>query len=337
MHVVILAGGEGTRLWPMSRQERPKQFLSLCGPHSLLQETVLRFLNKHPVVIVTQACYEELVFKQLEAVSASHLPVVIEPARKNTAAAIALALRFLEESKDLKPDDPVLVVPSDHWISPQEVFLDYMLKVEPAVKLGKIVTFGICPTKPETGFGYIQLDRPFDSCCYHVKQFVEKPTRQRAEQFISDPMYYWNSGMFAFSSSAMWQAFALYFPALSSLQTQSWTECLHSFSSLPSISIDYAVIEKTDQIVSCPLPIRWSDMGSWENLYEFLEKDQQLNVKRGDILAVDTEKCLIFGDKKKIAAIGLEEMIIIDTEDVIFIGKKKDAQKIRDLSSGKAH
>ncbi|MBX9744948.1 MAG: NTP transferase domain-containing protein, partial [Chlamydiales bacterium] len=141
MHVVILAGGEGTRLWPLSKKEHPKQFLSLCGPHSLLQETVLRFLNKHPVVIVTQAPYKELVFKQLEAISASHLPLIIEPSRKNTAAAIALALRFLEEAKELKPDDPILVVPSDHWISPQEVFLDYMSKVESAVRMGKIVTF----------------------------------------------------------------------------------------------------------------------------------------------------------------------------------------------------
>jgi Mannose-1-phosphate guanylyltransferase len=298
MYVVILAGGSGTRLWPLSREDFPKQFLTLFGSYSLLQETVLRFLKKYPLLIVTQASYEPLVKKQLEAIGASHVPILAEPARRSTAPAIALALRFLEETKRIGQADPLLVLPSDHWLKPQEIFLDYITQIKPAIKRGKIVTFGISPQTPETGFGYIKMGAPFDSVCRHVDQFVEKPNLEKAEQFLKDPSFYWNSGMLAFSPSSMWEEFALHLPLLAQLRTRSWADCLEHFSLLPDISIDYGVIEKTNRAVSCPLALQWSDLGSWEHVYQALEKDQQENVSLGRVVSSDNKRCLIVGGKK---------------------------------------
>jgi mannose-1-phosphate guanylyltransferase/mannose-6-phosphate isomerase len=332
MHIVILAGGSGARLWPLSREAFPKQFLTLFGSYSLLQETVLRFLEKYPLLIVTQAPYEPLVKKQLEAIGAGHVPVLAEPARRSTAPAIALALRFLEETQRIEQADPLLVLPSDHCLRPQQIFLDYITQIKSTIHQGKIVTFGISPQSPETGFGYIKMGAPFDSVCRHVDQFVEKPSLEKAEQFLKDPSFYWNSGMLAFSSSSMWEEFALHLPALGQLRTWSWADCLEYFSVLPDISIDYGVIEKTNRAVSCPLALQWSDLGSWEHVYQALEKDQQENVSLGSVVFSNSKRCLVVGGKKIVVAVGLEDVVIVDTDDVLFIARRQESQKIKKLA-----
>ena len=331
MYIVILAGGSGTRLWPLSREALPKQFLTFQGSYSLLQETALRFLGKYPLLIVTQEAYKPLVKAQMDAIGALDVPILAEPARRNTAPAIALALRFLQETKQISPEDHLLVVPSDHWLKPNEVFLNYLTQVEPALHQGKIVSFGISPKMPETGFGYIKLGHYFDGACFHVEQFVEKPKLERALQFLQDPNYYWNSGMLAFSASTMWEELSLHLPSLAQLRTWSWADCLEYFCFLPDISIDYGVIEKTDRIVACPLALQWSDLGSWEHVYQAFEKDAQENVSLGTSVPVDTKRCLIMGKEKIIATVGVEDLVIIDTDDVLFVAKRQESQKIKML------
>lgn len=329
MHVVILAGGSGMRLWPLSREAFPKQFLTFFGSHSLLQETVLRFFGKYPILIVTGAPYEGLVKKQLEAIGAGCVLVLAEPARKNTAPAIALALRFLQETKQIGEEEPILVLPSDHWLEPRSVFLDCLTLIRPAVLQGKIVAFGISPKTPETGFGYIKMGVPFDSICCHIDQFVEKPSIEKAEEFLQNPKFYWNSGVLAFTSSSMWKELALHLPALAQLQHWSWSDCLKHFCFLPDISIDYGVIEKTSSAVACPLKLQWSDLGSWESIYQAFEKDSQENVCLGKAAVFDTKRSLIISKKKKVAVIGLEDVVIVDTEDALFVAKRNEAQKIK--------
>ncbi len=329
MHVVILAGGSGSRLWPLSREEYPKQFLTLGGPVSLLQETVRRFLGSYPLLVVTNYSYEALVKKQLAAIGAEGVAVLTEPTRRNTAPAIALSLRYLEHLGQ-KPES-VLILPSDHLLAPKELFFESLANIESAIQRKKLVLFGIQPARAETGFGYMKIGKPFDEFSYMVERFVEKPDLKRATSFIQDPLYYWNSGMLAFSPSHMWELFEIHLPAISQLKRESWNECLENFYLLPDISIDYAVIEKTSDVVSCPLPIKWSDLGSWDLVYTALEKDGQLNVKIGDVLEWETKKCLFMGGEKTIAALGLEDVFVVDTKDILFVGKRGEAHKVREL------
>lgn len=329
MHVVILAGGSGIRLWPLSKEAFPKQFLNFLGPYSLLQETVLRFLGKYPLLIVTQLSYEHLVKEQLEAIGAGGVAILIEPARKNTAPAIALALRFLEEIKQIGPDEPLLVLPSDHHLGPNDVFLNQLKTVQSTAMQRKIVTFGISPKTPETGFGYIKKGTPFDSNCWHVERFIEKPNLEMAEAFLQDPHFYWNSGMFVFTPSSMWEELALHLPAIAQLREWSWPDCLEYFCFFPDISIDYGVIEKTSRAVVCPLALEWSDLGSWESIYQTFGKDSEENVSLGKTVLINTKKSLIVSKKNKVVAIGLEDLVIVNTEDTLFIAKRKEAQQIK--------
>ncbi len=329
MHVVILAGGSGTRLWPLSRESFPKQFLTLHGPYSLLQETVLRFVEKYPILIVTQSSYERIVQRQLEQIGAGNVSILAEPARRSTAPAIALALRFLEETRQIGPKDPLLIVPSDHWLYPESSFLHYLDQIKSSVYEGKIVTFGVPPAHPETGFGYMKMGEPFDLVCYHVDQFVEKPSLERAEIFFQDPAYYWNLGILAFSSSTMWEAFSLYLPALFQLRGWAWADCLEYFCFLPNISIDYGVIEKSRQTVMCPLTLQWSDLGNWEHVYQTSTKDQDENATFGEVSLVNTRRCLIKTNRKMVAMIDLEDLVVVDGEDVLLIAKRDGISKIK--------
>lgn len=331
MRIIILAGGSGSRLWPLSKQDFPKQFLKLGSAYSLLQETVRRFLDTYPLFIVTNHLYEPFVKEQLKQIQAEHVPILAEPTRRNTAPAIALALRFLEEFDGISPDEPLLMLPSDHLLAPRELFFAYLAKVEAAISRGKLVLFGIQPTRSETAFGYMKIGKTYDEFCYNVDQFVEKPDGKRAELFIQNPLYYWNSGMLAFSGRSLWQELEQHLPKVAELRQWSWADCLDRFYLLPDISIDYGIIEKTHSVVSCPLPIKWSDLGSWDLVYESLEKDRERNVTIGKVANLDTKRCLFIASEKKIAAIGLEDLVVVDTKDVLFISKKKEAHRLKEL------
>ncbi|MBF8262516.1 MAG: mannose-1-phosphate guanylyltransferase/mannose-6-phosphate isomerase [Parachlamydiales bacterium] len=334
MKIIILAGGGGTRLWPLSRQDFPKQFLHFGDHLSLLQKTVGRFLNApfvQDVTVATNRQYLSLVEMQLEKItSGKKADILLEPVRRNTAPAIALAVKYLQEIKGAKDDDAILVMPSDHLIEPESVFLRLIEEAEKFTK-EQIVLFGIRPTKPETGYGYIHIGPKSGGMLYEVNRFVEKPDRRKAEQYLSSGDYYWNAGIFAFSPQVFWNELKLYAPEISDRMQGDYAECLAGFANLPDVSYDYAVLEKTKRVAICPMPISWSDVGSWDSLYDALAKDQNQNVWVGNVLGINTKNSLIIGGKRLISTIGLEDVVIVETDDATFISKKGESQKVKEL------
>ena len=342
MKFVILAGGSGTRLWPLSRKSFPKQFLKLNENKSLLQKTIERFLkisNFEDIIIMTNKDYKFLVFVELKN-SGFNIPeknIVLEPDIKNTAPAIALAMKFALEKLEVNQEDVLFVSPSDHIIKPEDKFLKYLKKAEILAKKGYIVTFGIKPDKPETGYGYIkakndkQNSELLDLGAFPVEKFTEKPDLKTAKKYLSEGNYFWNSGMFCFSIKTMQEEFAKFEPEIAKIFDLNFEETVKNFSKLPKISIDYAVMEKTNKAVVLPLDIYWSDIGSWNAVYEALDKDEAQNVKIGEIISIDTKKSLILSNKRLVVACGVEDLAIIDTDDAILIIKKDMSQKVRDI------
>jgi mannose-1-phosphate guanylyltransferase / mannose-6-phosphate isomerase len=330
MIVVILAGGKGTRLWPLSNGEKPKQFLRIKNEYSLLQQTVLRFSSANEVekiVVVTNDKYKSIVEKHLHEINAK-CEIVIEPCGRNTLPAIALSVKYLEEKLNVASDKKVLISPSDHFISPQEKFLEVIKKLESINFEKNIVTFGVRPTHPETGYGYIEISSKKGGL-FSAKRFIEKPNLEKAKEFLLSQKYFWNAGFFSFQIETFWEelrssAFDFY-----QICQKKYSDFYSFFENMPNISFDYGVMEKTKNIKIFPLDLAWSDVGSWDSIYEALDKDENCNVKSGKIIAIDTKNSLILADKRIVSTIGLENMIIIETEGGIFIGKKGDSQKIK--------
>ncbi len=303
--------------------------------HSLLQKTVKRFLCSQfaeEIVVLTNHQHQKLVAVQLAEIDTNQtVQVLVEPVRRNTAAAIALGVKYLEEFCECSPDEAILVIPSDHLLEPEIVFLRFLEEVEKYARAGKLVLFGIRPTKPETGYGYIQIGAKNEGSLYCVKRFIEKPDQRRAEQYLSSGDYYWNSGMFAFSPRTFWREVKSHSPVIYSAMEGSFDDCLRCFESNPDVSIDYAVLEKTKAAFICPMPISWSDIGCWDSVYEVMEKDENLNVKVGNVLEIDTKNSLIIGNRRLISTIGLENLLIVETEEATFISKKGESQKVKAL------
>lgn len=335
MKAIVLAGGGGTRLWPLSRENFPKQFLRIGGPLSLLQKTVMRLANTSfidDIVISTNPHYLSLVQEQIKEINnPKNVHILAEPFRKNTAPAIGLAIQFLQTYTQAKPQDTVLVLPSDHIIEPEPVFLSTVEQMDAIAKGKKMITFGIRPTKPETGFGYIRIGKAYETSVFEVAEFVEKPNLQTAKEYLKNPNYFWNSGMFLFSIETFWKELKKHCLSLSNLMNDSYENTLASFHEMPDISIDYALMEKSREILVCPLAVSWSDIGSWDSLYEILEKDINQNVKIGNILDIDTKNSLIIGNKRLISTIGIADLLIVETEDAIFISKKGESQRVKSL------
>jgi mannose-1-phosphate guanylyltransferase len=337
---VIMAGGTGSRLWPMSRELYPKQFLRLHSVNSMLQETLLRLNNleiREPVVI----CNEEhrfLVAEQLREIDKLSDNIILEPMGRNTAPAIALAaLNAIR-----KGDDPVmLVLAADHVIHDVDAFHHAIQKAIPLAKNNSLVTFGIVATGPETGYGYIKRGDNLinENNAYHVECFVEKPNKKTAEEYISSGMYYWNSGMFVLRAKKYLEELEKFRPdildacraALSSqtVNTNFVTVDKDIFSNCPDESIDYAVMEKTHNAVVVPLDAGWSDVGSWSALWDVNDKDDHNNALSGDVFTHNTEDCYINTDEKLVAAVGIKNLVIVNTKDAVLVIDKSQVQDVK--------
>jgi mannose-1-phosphate guanylyltransferase/mannose-6-phosphate isomerase len=337
MKGVILAGGSGTRLFPKSRKGYPKQFLSFGDSESLFQKTVKRNLkvlkNTHEVVIITNNEYQFHIKNQIKDLVGDNFHLILEPVGRNTAPAIALAVKYILDKMASDENEVIFISPSDHILSPDEKFVEYVKKAESLAKEGYIVTFGINPTKPETGYGYIEADIPIGDA-FKVKQFHEKPDLNTAQKYILSGNYYWNSGMFAFSVKTILEEFEKHSPSIFELiNDKSFEEVVMIFEEMPDISIDYAVMEKTDKSVVLPMNITWSDVGSWDSIYEVLDKDENNNVKIGNVIAFDTKNSLIMTEQRLVTTVGLEDVVVVETPDTVLVAKKGEGQKVKDIVS----
>ena len=329
MFGVILAGGSGSRLWPLSRELYPKQLLNLCAEKSLLQSTfemLNKFIPASEIISVTNSKHQANVKMQLGDLCES--PVILaEPLSKNTAPAIAICVKYILETSD--NDETILVVPSDLLIKENEKFKQTVISAQKYVDEGKIVTFGIKPTYPETGFGYIH------SVDNKVTKFTEKPDNETVLTYLKDENYYWNSGIFMFKVSTIMKELETHCPNIMNILQNikcsdnkiSFTE----FDKMPNISIDYALMEKSDNIAMVELQSDWKDLGSWKSIYEVSPKDENNNVFVGHVLDKDSKNSFVYSSSKLVATIGLEDTIVIETEDAILACKKDKTQEVKQI------
>lgn len=334
MKAIILAGGSGTRLWPLSRADYPKQFLKINGMPSLFQQTVQRLAGTvapEDIVILTNADYQFHVRGDLLQLFGDPPPpsVVLEPCSRNTAPALALAAAFCRDRLGARLDEVLFVAPSDHVLDPPRRFAQYLQRAREIAGAGYIVTFGITPKSAETGYGYLKT-RAIPGCDYRaVEGFTEKPDRQTAEQYLHSGDYCWNSGMFAFQIGVFLDELHRHAPLVSSCIRDGYARALGEFAAMPNVSIDYAVMERSDRLVTLPLDLEWNDVGSWDALLTLLARDEHGNMTLGDVLALDTRDSLILSDKRLIATIGLSEVLVVETGDALLIARRGAAQHVK--------
>ena len=331
---VILSGGAGTRLWPLSRSKKPKQLLALTAEQTLIQLTAGRCTDAArfgPPIIVTNELHADAVTSQLEG----HAPaaIILEPVGRNTAPAIALA------AFEAAPSAPLLVMPSDHVIEDVDAFHCAIEAALPLVEAGWMVTFGITPHHPETGFGYIQQGEEIAPGVRKVNAFVEKPDRATAEQYLASGEYFWNAGIFLFRADTYLAAIERHVPAIGVATRASLDKAARdgvlirpdaeSFLASPSDSIDYAVMEKDDRVAVAPVDMGWSDIGSWDALHALGAGDAGSNVISGDVIAMDTTNCLIRSEGPVVTAVGVHDLIVIATKDAVMILPRGDSQQVK--------
>ena len=332
MKIIILAGGGGTRLFPLSRDCYPKQFLHVIGDKSLLAQTIERFLGlveAKDIIIVTNERYIFHVQSELKTINAQEAHIITEPMGKNTAPAIALAQSYCQDVLQCDDDEILFVSPSDHLIKPIEDFQDLIRNAQDVAK-DNIVTLGIKPTKPEIGYGYIEAEKN-NNLAKEVISFKEKPDLATAKEYIASGNYYWNGGMFMFSIATMQAELTKYMPSIIDITQNGYQYTVENFVNMPDISIDYAVAEKSQKMMMIPMEnIYWNDIGSFDAIAEVLS-DKDKNVLKGDILAENCTDTMIIGDNRLIAGIDLENLMIIDTPDALLVAKKGESQKVKNI------
>lgn len=337
---VILSGGSGTRLWPLSREALPKQFLKLTSDHSLLGETLLRTRDLQDVaapILVSNEEHRFVVAATVQQVLAGPADILLEPVGRNTAPAIALAaLQALLRSEDAL----LLVLPSDHVIRDNQRFADAVAIASRAAREGSMVTFGIVPDCPHTGYGYIKKGAAHETW-FEIAEFVEKPSLERANAYVDSGDFLWNSGMFVFQARRFIEVLAKFQPDMlrqcraafeKRQQDLDFTRIDKAeFVACPSDSIDYAVMEKTDAAVVVPLDAGWSDVGSWTALWEINPQDENGNVVRGDVITEQVKNSYIHSEGRLVTALGMEDCIIVDTDDAVLVASKSHVQDVKKI------
>ncbi len=329
IYPVILAGGAGTRFWPLSREQWPKQFIKIGGEKSLIGQTVDRARELSATGTAIVVAGKELSEKIRLELLIEHLHFVVEPAAKNTAPAIALAARFI---RDRFGDGIMVVLPSDHVIKENDLFREAIAKAVGAAREGFLVTLGIAPRKPETGYGYIQRGREIGEGVYAVDRFTEKPDRDRAEQFVKEGSYYWNSGMFIWQAGTFLDEVKRHLPGLHdviSAHGPGDEGLAEAFAGIEPISVDYGVMERSDRVAVVPCDFSWSDVGSWSSLDEVEETDQEGNVSFGNVVAIECKDSVFYAGSDLVAAVGVKDMVVVDTEDATLVIPKERAQDVR--------
>ena len=344
---VILSGGAGTRLWPLSRELYPKQLLALTGERTMLQQTALRLegLAATAPVVVCNEAHRFLVAEQLRQVNIEPRAMVLEPFGRNTAPAIALAAHaaLRGAGSDPQADPFLLVLPADHVLRDVPAFQKAVRVALPAAERGKLVTFGIVPNAPETGYGYIQRSGSGqgDEGAHPIARFVEKPSAEKAAQFVQSGDYYWNSGMFLFRARRYLKELESFAPEIAKVCASAAVAAKSDldftridpkvFEACPSDSIDYAVMEKTRDAVVVPLDAGWSDVGSWAALHGACEADGRGNVARGDVIAEDSQGCYLYSESRLVAVVGLENHVVIETKDAVLVAPQDRVQDVKKL------
>ena len=335
---VILSGGSGTRLWPMSRPELPKQFLSLTAADTMLQLTANRARGRGfaAPIVVANATHADEVEAQLSGVGLAASALILEPAGRNTAPAIALAALAAGS-----PEDVLLVMPSDHVIADVPAFHAAIDAALPLVGEGWLVTFGIEPDAPETGYGWIAIGEEIAGGVHRVARFVEKPPLDRAEAMLAAGGHAWNGGIFLFRADMFLGALAAYAPEILHAAQQSMagaardgtriTPDAAAFAASPSDSIDYAVMEKAERVAVVPVQMGWSDVGSWDALHAISERDDDDNTQHGEVIMLDSRNCLIRSDRIRIAAVGVADLVVVASGDDVLIVPRGRSQEVKKL------
>jgi len=340
---VVLSGGSGTRLWPLSRELYPKQLLSLVGKGTMLQETLARLngvANLSAPIVVCNESHRFLVAEQLRQVKTIASAILLEPVGRNTAPAVAVAALAALSAAENNTDPVLLVLPADHVIRDVAKFQAAVQIGLKAAEAGQLVTFGVVPNKPETGYGYIRRGEGAGPQ-YPVAQFVEKPNLKTAEEYVASGVYYWNSGMFMFRARAFLDELKHYAPEMHDACLAAFNGAKRDldftrlpkeeFGACPSDSIDYAVMEKTRKAVVVPLDAGWSDVGSWSALHEAIPADEAGNVSIGDVLVSDSHGCYLHSTSRLVATVGLKDHVVIETKDAVMVAPRERVQDVKNL------
>lgn len=346
---VILSGGSGTRLWPLSRELYPKQLLPLVGKGTMLQETLARVAEMEGVtapIIVCNESHRFLVAEQMLQKNVRPTAIVLEPTGRNTAPAVAVAamaaVADLPSTGRSNVDPTLLILPADHVINDVDAFRKAVVVAREAAEKGKLVTFGVVPTKAETGYGYIRRGEGAGSV-YGIAEFVEKPDRETAQKYVDSHEYYWNSGMFMFRASRVLEELRALAPDIYDACAQAFTAAKRDldftrlpakeFGACPGESFDYAVMEKTRHGVVVPLDAGWSDVGSWSALHEAIPGDKNGNVALGDVLTADSHGCYLQSTSRLVAVVGLKDHVVVETKDAVLVAPKDRVQDVKELVS----